>query len=642
VVADYGDSALGDADVPKFGPDHDIAPATVIFAGVQQADQGSSEFVVGPTSFVGTVSEAAATGTVGVDPRTIPPANVREAMARPDFAAPFGWKGAMDKEVARVQLHKAWRLVPIQHMRRARSKYGAHRVNCGYVVSVLSCKTDPSGDPRGGGITNKFRVAVAESKGTVLAAAQTYSSCADDISNRVITAIGPTLDAHQTSIDVGGAYYFGKPPTMDDPDGRMFYCAIPPWLESYGYPAYQADGQRNMLLIEGNMPGRADAGRIWQARFNGFLRAYGLRQLVTDRRVWVMHSPRGILIIHDHVDDSRLTSTTVEARSHFYAAWAAEFNSPPESAELSENFTGLKHEVLSPTKTRISCGAVMRNLVDLVAPFLPVSFPASVPITPMPAEALKSLRQPAKASQATLCPNLLPHAQKIAGTIGFIVNSVRPDGYFAYCVLASYCNEGSLHEYAFRLLIRLARYLTNTAGMSLTLHSEPPAHRGGVAGSLDLARAFVDSSHGNAEAGRSYGGFILTCRGGGALAWKCAAPVAGDDSTGAAELRMGTLALKYIVALRTLQRDLDVGVAPSMPTPLYTDAQSLIDGTGCERLSKSSRWMASRYAMIRWGLACGSVTLAKVPAADNCADIVTKCLVGEAFIRHRRTVLGLD
>ena len=72
---------------------------------------------------------------------------------------------------------------------------------------------------------------------------------------------------------------------------------------------------------------------------------------------------------------------------------------------------------------------------------------------------------------------------------------------------------------------------------------------------------------------------------------------------------MSTLALKYIVAMRKLQRDLDVGVAPLDPTPLFTDAQAMIDGTGCERLSKSSRWMASRYAMIRWGLACGTINL---------------------------------
>ncbi len=38
------------------------------------------------------------------------------------------------------------------------------------------------------------------------------------------------------------------------------------------------------------MPGRANAGKIWHARFNEFLIGYGLRQLVTNRRVWVMNS----------------------------------------------------------------------------------------------------------------------------------------------------------------------------------------------------------------------------------------------------------------------------------------------------------------------------------------------------------------
>ena len=172
------------------------------------------------------------------------------------------------------------------------------------------------------------------------------------------------------------------------------------------------------------------------------------------------------------------------------------------------------------------------------------------------------------------------------------------------------------------------------------MRSVPPSKDGTRAG-LDLFRANVDSSHGNAPGGRSYGGFVLTCVGGGALAWKWAAHAAGDDSTGAAELRMGSLAYKYILALRTLQVDLDIGVAPTRPTVLFTDAQAMIDGTGCERLKKSSRWMASRYAMIRWGLACGTIDLRKADAADNCADIVTKCLTGEAFFRYRRTILGL-
>jgi hypothetical protein len=89
-----------------------------------------------------------------------------------------------------------------------------------------------------------------------------------------------------------------------------------------------------------------------------------------------------------------------------------------------------------------------------------------------------------------------------------------------------------------------------------------------------------------------------------------------------------------------MQRDLALAVGPTEPTVLYTDAQALIDGTGCERLQKSSRWMASRYAMVRWGLRCGTIDLRKVAAADNCADIVTKCLTGPQFFKHRDTILG--
>ena len=38
-----------------------------------------------------------------------------------------------------------------------------------------------------------------------------------------------------------------------------------------------------------------------------------------------------------------------------------------------------------------------------------------------------------------------------------------------------------------------------------------------------LFSTYVDSSHGNAHDGRSYGGLVITHHGGGALAWKCKA-----------------------------------------------------------------------------------------------------------------------
>jgi hypothetical protein len=46
--------------------------------------------------------------------------------------------------------------------------------------------------------------------------------------------------------------------------------------------------------------------------------------------------------------------------------------------------------------------------------------------------------------------------------------------------------------------------------------------------------------------------------------------------------------------------------------------------------------------MTRWTERCNAVRLAHILSHDNCVDIMTKCLTGDAFRRHRATVLGLS
>jgi hypothetical protein len=130
--------------------------------------------------------------------------------------------------------------------------------------------------------------------------------------------------------------------------------------------------------------------------------------------------------------------------------------------------------------------------------------------------------------------------------------------------------------------------------------------------------------------------------GGGAFAWKCEAPPEGDDSSGAAELRMVVRPIKYAVGIRTVQRDLGVGIDPAAPTRVFTDAAAVVSGRGADHMAKFSRWLATRYAMIRWAERCSAVCFAHISSRDNCADIITKCLTGDAFRRHRATVLGLS
>jgi hypothetical protein len=344
-------------------------------------------------------------------------------------------------------------------------QYGPERVSIGYLVTVFKCKKDPNGDPREGGVCRKFRISISEG-GSSQVKVDTFSSCADDITNRIVTLIGSTLDAKQTSIDVGGAYFHGTPPSMAE-GGRMLFAVSPPWLSHFGpYPATDKHGRKRLLLITGNMPGRKDAGRIWQHRFDKFLTSWGLRQLVTDRRVWIRRTPDGILILHDHVDDTRMTWTGYTIGSLFYVAWAIEFNSPPEPEELSEDFTGLRHQRLDQWRTEILSLGVIKSLEELLIDHpLPVHMRCDCP---MPAGALLSLME-LPHSKNPLTPELVPVAQQLAGTAGFIATMARPDAYFGYCVIARYVNVQRLTKHGFNMLLRVCHYITRTKEFILTL-----------------------------------------------------------------------------------------------------------------------------------------------------------------------------
>ena len=125
------------------------------------------------------------------------------------------------------------------------------------------------------------------------------------------------------------------------------------------------------------------------------------------------------------------------------------------------------------------------------------------------------------------------------------------------------------------------------------------------------------------------------------LAWKCKNQSIPTDSPGAQELFMATLAYKFTLSMRMLLSDINFGSPIVDPTPFFTDSEVILDGYKCERLVKSSRWMASRYAMLRYGMDRLMINPTKIAKEFNVADIVTKALTGLLFVRHRATLLGL-
>ena len=71
------------------------------------------------------------------------------------------------------------------------------------------------------------------------------------------------------------------------------------------------------------------------------------------------------------------------------------------------------------------------------------------------------------------------------------------------------------------------------------------------------------------------------------------------SSTGAAELEQLARATKAVIGFRIFFRELMQSHLVLGPTPIFTDAQAVLDGTHCRRVSRESKWVCINLALIR-------------------------------------------
>ena len=120
----------------------------------------------------------------------------------------------------------------------------------------------------------------------------------------------------------------------------------------------------------------------------------------------------------------------------------------------------------------------------------------------------------------------------------------------------------------------------------------------------------------------SYGGYCIGFPDSGAFQFQCFVPGKLADSSAAAEAIVACHCVKAIVAARMLAEEL--GLKQCTPTPLAMDASAVIDGAKMERVSRTSRWLAARQAILREMIAGHITRLVKVGTDTHNPDIFTK------------------
>ena len=144
---------------------------------------------------------------------------------------------------------------------------------------------------------------------------------------------------------------------------------------------------------------------------------------------------------------------------------------------------------------------------------------------------------------------------------------------------------------------------------------------------------------------RSFGGYALRLghpdgRHSAPLAWAVSLPLNTTGASGHSELTQIARATSAVLGMRIYLRELGQGHLVTEPSKVYTDAQVVLDGTQCRRVSNTSKWMCTRYAMVRQAEENGAAIPTKCATELNDADIFTKPLTGAAFARAQASIMG--
>ena len=278
----------------------------------------------------------------------------------------------------------------------------------------------------------------------------------------------------------------------------------------------------------------------------------------------------------------------------------------------------------------------MQNLAGLMADCpLPRGM---VDTHPLGTDGFAQLDAPVSATNPVIV-ELLEKAQRITGTVAFIVLKVRVGDSFAFCALSRYVNAKGLTAVVWRELRRMAHHLLATQDIPLTFT------RIGDGARLE---AIVDSAQNNGgmPERRSFGGYALRIghldgRHSAPIAWAVSLPANTTGASGHSELTQIARATSAVIGMRIFLRELGQGHLVDGHTRVFTDAQVVLDGTRCRRVSNASKWMCTRYAMVRQAEENGAAIPTKCASELNDADIFTKPLTGAAFARAQASIMGL-
>jgi len=423
---------------------------------------------------------------------------------------------------------------------------------------------------------------------------------------RILLHIAASLGWDAQQIDVKTAFLYGLLPEdeiqfMEQPEG------------------FAEPGREDWVWrLERGLYGMKQSGRIWNKTLNEAMTNWGFTRLTCEPCIYYRKSETGTVITNVHVDDFLSIASDMAENERFKNQMKSIWTISELGAATFCVGIAISRDFANKT-VYLSQTALIDKIVTIFGQS--DSHPISTPMDP----GLK-LRRP---DRKTITPEEKTRLDKIpyrslVGCLIYLTVGTRPDISYAVQQLSQFLDSYSLAHW--NAALRVVRYLKGTRDLKLCLGGSSP---------VDLL-GFSDSDWANClDTRRSVGGYGFTL-GSGLISWSARKQKTVASSSCEAEYTAAFEASKEAIWLRTLLSE--IGRPTSKATPLLCDNNAAITLSEDPSLHSRSKHFDIKYHFLRERVQSSEIRTAYINTKDNLADIFTKALGPQQFIRLREFI----
>lgn len=435
--------------------------------------------------------------------------------------------------------------------------------------------------------------------------AELYAPVADIELVRTLMAVAVAQDWCCDHMDIKGAFLCATLPEKD-----IVYIRLPsiPGIAS-------VNGQ--VVLLRRSLYGLRQAAKLWYGELCKTLERIGLRRSQVSECLFISATNEKIYVVV-YVDDLLIigTSPTVEK---FKKAIARSYT--VSDLGNATYYLGVKIE-RDRTGIFLSQQALAEKIVRLAG--LSECKPTMAPL-PMSHPLYET---PAQANDTDeFYMRTVPY-REVLGALLYISTRTRPDIATAVSLLGKYQAAPCIEHW--KSLKTLVRYVHGTINYGLFIP------RGD---STVVLKAWTDADWGrDHDNRRSRSGYIVTLNDAPVL-WRSKQQTATALSTTEAEFYSLSLCVREVIWLRMLLTEL--GLPQDKPTVMFQDNLGTIKWTESVQGLRNVKHVGIRYHYVREAVESSAIIVQYVSTLFNRADSLTKALIGDIFVKHRKW-LGVD